>query len=352
MIKIIKTLTIYLALFLFNIIFWNAIIEEKLFISSEGYLDPNFGRKGKALKNVIFGREGFSKMQLDSLGFNNNIYPLHKKPNKKRIVIVGDSYTEAFQVQRKNNFCSLLNKKLGSDFEVINLGMSGATMSDHIYSSKFISETLNPDHVIIEINSYSDFGENNFNKKNWLYINKENDDYSIKSNYSINTSTKVKNKLYSLSGFSGFLILRLKEFLYTFNKKEVKNEIENLECFTLTKKETDEIKKMTGWSLAQLKKNYPSFTILSLGGLPIIGENKIKADKTKHLQDQKEKIIENSIKLSNVKIIEVKDSFLETSKKEKKMLTGFNNKKIGDGHLNNDGHLLVAEILFNHFNNH
>lgn len=65
---------------------------------------------------------------ISSQGLNDEEIPLVKPPNEKRVLILGDSFVEARQVPRRDNFCSLLERRLseaaGGPVRVINAGVS------------------------------------------------------------------------------------------------------------------------------------------------------------------------------------------------------------------------------------
>ena len=94
----------------------------------------------------------------NSMGFLGDDIPLEKPRDVIRIAILGDSFTEAFQVSERNNFCSLLEKKLnerfpiaGKRYEVINAGVSGySPISEFQFYRKVVSK-FKPDRVIVQL---------------------------------------------------------------------------------------------------------------------------------------------------------------------------------------------------------
>jgi len=65
----------------------------------------------------------------NSKGLNDYEYDYEKPENTIRIVVFGDSFVEAVQVERKENFCKVLEESLNSlglnkKYEVINMGVS------------------------------------------------------------------------------------------------------------------------------------------------------------------------------------------------------------------------------------
>src|SRR5262245_10317428 len=74
--------------------------------------------------------EGFSEGYFNSHGFRDYERTCEKPPNTFRILVLGDSYTEALQVALQDSFAGRLEKKLNENststrFEVLNMGQSG-----------------------------------------------------------------------------------------------------------------------------------------------------------------------------------------------------------------------------------
>ncbi|MBN1971615.1 MAG: hypothetical protein JXR48_12645 [Candidatus Delongbacteria bacterium] len=328
-----------------NLIFWNFIIERFIYLSEEAHLDNKIGRRGKSHKKIVFGLEGFSSIKLDSLGFNNNDYKIEKDENKKRILLLGDSFTEAYQVQREDNYCSILGNHLEDKYEVINLGISGATMAYHLFASKYISEYLQPDLVFIQVDTLQDFLLDNFLQSNWLYVEKNNSSFTIKKNYDRNSkSVRIKNKLYSFSGITGYFVIRLREFANTLCKK-VDNENQTVQL------DYDFLQEYIDWELNEIKSNYTNLVVLDFSGLASIGNNRFIVHESDNNSKKLDSLVINSLYKNDIKILSVDEEFNLYQEQHKIALLGFNNKIIGYGHLNEQGHKLVADIMMQYINN-
>ncbi len=91
---------------------------------------------------------------INRLGFHAKDIDPEKKPGTFRIVVMGSSFTEAFQVPLEKNFSSLLEAELNAnpgkkyDYEVVPFGIAGnGTYLDMIYYEKY-AKALKPDLVI------------------------------------------------------------------------------------------------------------------------------------------------------------------------------------------------------------
>lgn len=69
---------------------------------------------------ILQGREGFAANRLDAQGFNDDIDPVAAR----RVLLLGDSFAEALQVPREQNFVELAEARLPGT-EIINAARSG-----------------------------------------------------------------------------------------------------------------------------------------------------------------------------------------------------------------------------------
>lgn len=109
----------------------------------------------------IPGKEGYwrsqefdNKISINSHGFNDREYSLDKASGTIRYVFLGDSVTEALQVNRDKNFVNLFEDKLnkntgGQNYEVINLGVSTFGTGREYLVLKHYGLRYQPDRVYL-----------------------------------------------------------------------------------------------------------------------------------------------------------------------------------------------------------
>lgn len=129
----------------------------------------------------------------NSIGFRDRDHTIKKNPNVFRIVVLGDSFTEALQVPLEQTFPYLLEQKLNSnsniqkEIEIINLGKSGFGTDREYLTLKYIGFEYNPDLVILAFfrndvrNNYEEFentychvyknGNMSLNKRPFFIVN-------------------------------------------------------------------------------------------------------------------------------------------------------------------------------------
>src|SRR5205807_1051946 len=146
-----------------------AIIEIALRIT--GYSYPEFyvadAQRGYALRPGLRGwyrKEGEAFVQINSDGLRDREHSKRKPANTIRIAVLGDSYTEAFQVNFENSFCPLLEQKLrecsGRNIEVINFGVSGYGTAQELITLRNQVWQYSPDIVLLAFTTNNDISDN------------------------------------------------------------------------------------------------------------------------------------------------------------------------------------------------
>lgn len=117
-------------------------------------------------KYVRFKSKEFdNSFQINSEGWFDQEYDwFNKSKNTYRILMLGDSFTEALQVPFNKSFHYLLEEKLNLDnskkYEVINMGVSAYSTKQEYYILKEKMGDYNPDMVILNFYEGNDFEEN------------------------------------------------------------------------------------------------------------------------------------------------------------------------------------------------
>jgi hypothetical protein len=91
-------------------------------------------------------------VKINSKGLRDREYPYNKKEGTFRILVLGDSFTEAFQVPLENTFPKVLEyelNKVRGGFEVINAGFGGVGTDYELLFFRREGHKYHPDLVII-----------------------------------------------------------------------------------------------------------------------------------------------------------------------------------------------------------
>lgn len=135
-------LEIFIRLFVFN--------------SPSRVIDPAWGKVPSPNSCYRRGTEGFG---ITCYSTNGEIEtPYH---DGVPVVVLGDSYTEATQVDNSEKYVSLTESYLrerGLNVDLHNLGNSGLHTADYVYLAPLITKTFSPEVVVLQVNA-KDFSE-------------------------------------------------------------------------------------------------------------------------------------------------------------------------------------------------
>jgi hypothetical protein len=148
------------------------LCEVGLRLAGIGY--PHFFKfdpyVGTGLRPGIKGywlKEGGGYVSINSDGLRDREHAIKKPPNTVRIAVLGDSYTEALQVNQEEDFCSIMEKKLqscknlrGRDIEVINFGQSGFGTTQELLTLEHRVWKYAPDIILLAFCTGNDMADN------------------------------------------------------------------------------------------------------------------------------------------------------------------------------------------------
>lgn len=118
--------------------------------------DPVLGFSPMPNKHVTKADEGLGQAQYNKYALPEPERSLNKPANTYRIVVIGDSFVEALQVERKENFCYLLEEALNKNyptthFEVMNFGVAGYNLGQMYLRLKQSGFQFQPDMVLLPV---------------------------------------------------------------------------------------------------------------------------------------------------------------------------------------------------------
>ncbi len=151
-----------------------ALLIFEAFLRLVGYTYPVFYQpdevRGYSLWPGAEGRyrrEGAAHVQINSDGLRDREHTKIKPANTLRIAIVGDSYAEAFQVEREKAFWAVLEARLrdcpanaGREVEVINFGVSGYGTAQELLTLREKVWGYSPDVVLLAVTTNNDVLDN------------------------------------------------------------------------------------------------------------------------------------------------------------------------------------------------
>ena len=137
------------ALLLCSLALWEIIVRFFVVSPAVVFFDHELGAMKAPYSSILRTYEGYSRFKTDQYGFNNDVLP--KTLPDRRILVLGDSFVEAEQVMRQDNFVTYLNK-LPNTF-AYNAGYSGADPRAFPILLKRFFQRLKPTQIILCVNA-------------------------------------------------------------------------------------------------------------------------------------------------------------------------------------------------------
>ncbi len=355
--------------------------EESKVIKIGDYLYyPEIGLETYANRIVNITTPEYSTVYItNSIGFRDIEHRLEKDSNVFRIVILGDSYTEADQVTLEQRFSSLLEQKLNSNpnnknIEIITLGRNGFGTDQEYLTLKNIGYKYDPDLVILVF--YKNDVRNNYAKFENAY-NNMNENGNTSSNthpfFIINKSGELEklpfqNKIIkdnkNNTGINIFKIFRSPEFLYSkikaFNRQKVTKgfKLNGIPIDSYIRETNYSSDWKEAWNITEAlimkintesKENGGQFLLISIPDRAQVhkeywNENLNTYPEMKNLEwdlDKPEKILRKFSEDNNIIYLQLLQPFRDHVNRTNEKLYGHH-----DGHWNAKGHYLAAELIF------
>jgi hypothetical protein len=151
-----------------------ALLIFEVFLRVIGYTYPVFYQPDEARGYSLwpgaegrYRREGSAYVRINSDGLRDREHAKSKPAGTLRIAVVGDSYAEAFQVEREKAFWSVLEGGLrgcpalrGREVEVVNFGVSGYGTAQQLLTLREKVWAYSPDVVLLAVTTNNDVLDN------------------------------------------------------------------------------------------------------------------------------------------------------------------------------------------------
>ncbi|KZR90628.1 hypothetical protein [Synechococcus sp. MIT S9508] len=118
----------------------------------------------------IYSREGHSIVAINSAGFRGSLPSRSPADGVFRIAVLGDSFTEALQVNENETWVKVLQKQLnslndcslleGRKAEILNFGVGGYGTGQSLLTWRYLASKFRPDLVILAVYPGNDFSDN------------------------------------------------------------------------------------------------------------------------------------------------------------------------------------------------
>ncbi len=129
--------------------------------------DPVIGTRLRPGIKGYWLKEGGGYVKINRDGLRDREHSIAKPPDTVRVAVLGDSFTEALQVNQEEDFCSVLEKELqkcdnlrGRHIEVINFGVAGFGTAQELLTLRHRVWKYNPDIVLLAFTTSNDLSDN------------------------------------------------------------------------------------------------------------------------------------------------------------------------------------------------
>ena len=316
----------------------------RIFISkpSTQQYDDQLGYTNIPGSRMIESIEGYSHITFNSIGFNDD-EPIDTI--KRKIFIIGDSYTEAFQVNRSNGYVALMDKVLNkNNIDAIKLARDSFVPLHYPLISNRYYHLYKPELTILQLGSHtlSDLYDDNFS------ISYGENNEILSYTLEVSDNDKKKESIRGIINNSALAYYLLRKYKYLILKAihqidSVKGIFENnVTTRSASPKETK--KRNDEQRLTYVLENILGpVLVVYLPDPGINTGNNIANNKVR-------KIIRQASNSAGVDFIDLTKDFKSDFSLNNRLLNGFSNSKPGVGHLNNDGHEFTANKILFHLN--
>jgi len=361
-----------------------AFILGEIVLRLVGFTDPVLwtyddvtGSRLYAGASGVFETEGRSYVTVSSAGLRDREHAVAKPANTVRIAVLGDSMAEALQVPQEKGFASLLESSLkgckawgGREVEVINFGVSGYGTAQELLTFRHRARAYSPDITVLSFYAGNDIANNSRalepNKLRPFFVVKDgklelDDGFLRDPEYHAFKSTfELRSMLFGLRTFQ--LARRVKNIAQQW--WEARGGPPRTD--TIEPGESDKIFfppstaawkdawDVTGRLMVQLRDE-----VAAAGGhlvvvsLPVAieaypdAESRARFMKKLGVSDlwHADRWLRDLAERENLDAITLGQRFQSYADTHHEYLYGFKNVRMGTGHLNENGHRLVAEAL-------
>lgn len=321
---------IFIALILASELFVRAVLT----LPSASTSDPELGWKYTPYSTIFHTSEGWAVNHMNSMGLNDDEPVLNSE--KRRIIVLGDSLTEALQVPRSENFTSVA-ETIAPCLDVYNSGRSGLSPIHYPIVLSRVRKHIVPELAIVALSS-SDISDL-LNSKNYEPVRNAVDNRIISLHIKEKPLTTLRiwlDPIISRSALATYLMRRIKAMSI---KNKDTNDPANKE---LSDVDDAYIIELLEYLFSSMNTQVP-VAVLYIQRLDY-GEHRISTVGKQSAES--ESLIRNAAREAGVPFLSTR-SYMKSSYQENGQPgTGFSNKNILAGHLNRLGHQATALALY------
>lgn len=305
-------------------------------------LDPELGLLlNRAHAQVVWSEEGWSTASTNSFGL---ISPEVRNPRPPlRVLLLGNSFTEALNVSRDQSF-SGLSEALLEGSEVINAAHSGWSMAEELGLLQRLTPFLKPDVVVAQFSTKSPFENSS------VHVRLADDGRWVLAPASKTQSIErlIKNNTDWLAQESALFTMVVRR-----TASLVRRQAERISEKITANRDDQEIHKenrefyqpeepdATLWILEKMAIGVDDLLVLVIPAIKYGASECIELPRA----HARRMMIHGVAESAGTTVVDPTDEFCESYESTGQPLHGFHNSLMGTGHLNSQGHAIVARQL-------
>ena len=295
--------------------------------------DPDLGWKWTPGATIFNSKEGGARLAINSHGLND--VPVAERMDRPRLLGLGNSFMEAIQVPQIANFTS--RTEVLADVDFVNLGRSAMSPAHYpLLVGRFAH--LSPKMLVVAVGQ-GDYA-NLMSERTIVRRDAEGKIISVRPVLEAKDSMKDSLRpLLSRSALATLMMRRLKPIVLDWvsfvrggdsDADESGSEVDGAEV---------ECGLRLAWVLNELKKTAP-VVLLDIPHL------RYQADrKAVYASAQERRAYREAARLAGVPVIDAGPDLQAAYRESGQPGHGFANHRIGEGHLNEAGHIAVAQAM-------
>ncbi len=307
-------------------------IPPKQYVEGLGVVPADHSRK-------IWGLEGFG---ITHYLVQGEVYTPRQTGGS--VVVFGDSYTEAYQVNDADKYVSVAEEALwanGMQINLHNIGYSDRSVADYIYAAPHILQTYDPEVVVVQLNIYNFAASLFTSRPNYLL----EQDASLVLKHDPEVPDLRLQQVVRQFGLLSFLYYRFdavnKNLLRYVNSLRAPVPAGAASAGIEQYDDVENLKQQL--RLLQDAYRETSLVILVIPSLPMITR-----DGSMVWSEEKDDLLLGAMAEEGISYVYPREAFISLYEDERKFPRGFFNTPSNYGHLNADGNRALGIALANY----
>jgi len=297
--------------------------------------DPELGLLNIPHARIVYSQEGWGVHHTNSTGW---LGPELQDPKPKtRVLLLGNSFTEALHVAPEESFAALAQQQLPHS-EFVNTAQSGWSTVPELVLLRRIYKELEPDVVVTQIHTLVAFEPS----ETHLEVDASGSFKIVPPQHRDDFRTKLRGSTEGLLRHSALLTMLFQRAneLWTEQRTRLAAKFDARDQSGNARSDaTDEELAALGWTLDRMAEVTPSLIVLSFGGVDY-GQNHCGST-----APERDRRIREVVESRGLRLVDPTDAFCAEYARTGQPSHGFHNAEMGKGHLNARGHRIVADLL-------